>query len=233
VTGDRARVGPAANSATRAIGTLGELVAIPGRPGVVVGVPHGTFDEGTDEIGKGASALTGAGTVIATGFCGRRTGGVRLNVNRPTEGVGRDEGGERPTARARAVHAGYVERVRLLASGGLRVYCEVHGNRQPATAERIEIATAGVDAAVARRIREMARVPLAALGARCGAGLALAIEPDDRLYFTASSARRWPPFAEAGRVLHVELPRAARRPEARGLAAAFVAALVAAAEGGG
>jgi hypothetical protein len=168
--------------------------------------------------------------VIATGFCGRRTGGVRVNVNRPTEGVGPEEGGERATARARAVHAGYVERVRLLATGRLRIYCEVHGNRQPATAERIEIATAGIDAAAARRIRDVVRVPLAALGTRCGAGLTLAIEPDDRLHFTASSARRWPPFAEAARVLHVELPRVARRPEARELAAVLVAALLTAAE---
>jgi hypothetical protein len=205
---------------------LGELAARAGRVGVVVGVPHGTFDEGTDEIGTRVMAWTGAGGVIATGFCGPRTGGVRLNVNRPTEGAV----AERVTERARAVHTAYVERVRGVAGGVLRAYCEIHGNRQLATAQRIEVATVGVDGVLACQLRDASRVALGALRVGCGIELCLAIQPEDDLHFSASSARRWPPFADAGRVLHVELPRAARALRVRGATAWLVAALVSALE---
>jgi len=214
----------------RDAGILGELTARPGRAGVVVGIPHGTFDEGTDEIGARVMRLTGAGGVTATGFCGRRTGGVRLNVNRPTEGAGLDAVAERVTDRARAVHAAYLKGVQAASRGVLRVYCEIHGNRRPISAERIEIATAGVDGALARRLRDASRTPLAALGVDCGMGLDLAIEPEATLHFTASSARRWPPFVDAARVLHVELPRVARVGPARAAAALLVATLVTALE---
>ncbi|MGH7322164.1 MAG: hypothetical protein ACRELA_21435 [Candidatus Rokuibacteriota bacterium] len=210
---------------------LGEFRTIPGRPGVVVGVPHGTFDAATDEIGASVAALTGAGAVIATGFCASRTDGIRLNVNRPTEGASLTPTAEAVTARARAVHAAYVARVRAVASGPLAVYCEIHGNSRPIAAGRIEVATAGVDATLATRLKQAAHEAERRLKAVCGSGLWLCVEPTDRLHFTASSARRWPPFVEASRVLHVELPRVTRaNPVAAKAAAALVAVLIAAVE---
>lgn len=220
------RVAKKPESASDGPPALGDFTTIPGRTGVVIGIPHGTFDQGTDEIGARVTALSGAAGVIATGFCGRRTGGVRLNVNRPTEGMSVAGATERLTPRARAVHAAYLCRVRATAAGALRVYCEIHGNGRPITAERIEVATAGVDVALARRLRAAAGDPLRALGDACGVDLGLAIEPDGALHFTASSARQWPPFADAGRVLHVELPRIARAPHARAPAAILVTALL-------
>ena len=90
------------------VGALGEFRSVPGRRGVVVGVPHGTFDEATDRIGAQVAGLTGAGALIATGFCAARTEGVRLNVNRPTEGASRRASEEAVTPRAVAVHAAYL-----------------------------------------------------------------------------------------------------------------------------
>jgi hypothetical protein len=207
------------------VGTLGEFRDVPGRRGVVVGVPHGTFDEDTDRIGERVAGLTGAGALIATGFCAARTDGVRLNVNRPTEGASRRASEEAVTPRAVAVHAAYLRRVRAAARGGLGLYLEVHGNSRPATASRIEVATAGIDETTARRLKDAARSAVAALGEATGALLTLSIEPLDALHLSASAARRWPPFSEARRVLHVELPQAARQP---GLAADSAALLIAA-----
>lgn len=204
---------------------LGEFRVVPGRPGLVVGVPHGTYDEGSDPIGILAGRLTGAGVVVATGFCGPRTGGVRLNVNRPTEGAG--QGCEQVTPRARAAHAAYVTRVRTVAAGPLAAYVEVHGNRHPRATARVEVATAGVDRPLARHLARAAADALSGLQRAVGAGLELAVEPEAVLWLRASAARRWPPFAEARQVLHVEFPRLARHtPEAREAAARLVAALV-------
>jgi len=196
----------------------------------VIAAPHGTFDAATDEIGVRVATLTGAGAVVATGFCASRTGGVRVNVNRPTEGASLAPSSETVTERARAIHEAYVTLVRRTAAGGLVVYCEVHGNRRAATAGRIEVATAGIDRILSRRLKRAAARATAALMDACGTPLELCVEPTDRLHLTAAAARGFSPFAESRRVLHVELPRAARSPLALREAAALVAVLLATAE---
>lgn len=222
--------GAAAPALVRA---LGELRTLWGRQGVVVGVPHGTFDAATDRIGARVARLTGAGALIATGFCAARTAGVRLNVNRPTEGASRRVSEETSTGRAIAVHAAYLRRVRAAARGPLGLYLEVHGNSRPLTAARIEVATAGIDRRMANRLKEATHRAVATLGEAAGVPLALSIEPVDALHLTASAARRWPPFSEARRALHVELPRAARRRVAAEAAAAeLIAVLLTVAEEG-
>lgn len=190
----------------------GEFRLVTGRPGVVIGVPHGGFEEFTALMGKRLARLTGAGAVIATGFAGSRTGGIRLNVNRPTEGAHLAPSAEAVTPRAVRVHDIYVALVRRVARGPLALYVEIHGHRRPGCAERVEVATAGVDAPLARRLKARFR---AARDRRLDGwpglpALELAIEPVDPIHFRASAARRWPPFREAASVLHVELPPAAR-----------------------
>src|SRR5205085_8897691 len=68
------------------IDDLGKFELVLGRPGVVVGVPHGTPDVGTLEIGRILRERLGAGGVFVTGFWSGRTR-ERINVNRPTEQV--------------------------------------------------------------------------------------------------------------------------------------------------
>jgi len=171
-------------------------------------------------MGVRLARLSGSGAVIATGFAGSRTGGVRLNVNRPTEGARLAPGAEPITPRAARVHEAYVALVRRAARGPLALYWELHGHRRRACAARVEVATAGIDAPLARRLKEGFRAARdRSLGGRPGLpALELSIEPVDRIHFRASAARRWPPFTEAASVLHVEFPHAARvSPAARKL----------------
>ena len=67
---------------------LGRFDLIPSRKGiagVVIGAPHGSFDEYTAEIVKRVGFSTGLATVIARGFTPTEAGGWRINVNRPSE----------------------------------------------------------------------------------------------------------------------------------------------------
>lgn len=194
----------------------GEFRLIPGRPGVVIGVPHGGFEEFTGLIGERLGRLTGAGAVIATGFAGARTGGVRLNVNRPTEGARLPPGAEPLTARARRVHDAYAALVRRAARGPLALYVELHGYTRRASVVHLEVATAGIGPGLARRLKARYRLAWerSLNGRRELPGLDLLIEPVDRVRFRATAARRWPPFREASAVLHIELPPEARLPAA-------------------
>jgi len=194
----------------------GELRLIPGRPGVVIGVPHGGFEEFTALIGERLGRLTGAGAVIATGFAGARTGGVRLNVNRPTEGARLSPGAESVTPRARRVHDAYAALVRRAARGPLALYVELHGYTRRASAVHLEVATAGIGPRLACRLKARYRLARerSPAGGRELPGVDLLIEPVDRVRFRATAARRWPPFREASAVLHIELPPEARLPAA-------------------
>jgi hypothetical protein len=53
--------------------------------GVIIGAPHGSFDEHTGEMVEQVSYRTGLAAVIAKGFTPTECGGWRINVNRPTE----------------------------------------------------------------------------------------------------------------------------------------------------
>ena len=63
----------------------GPLASQKGRPGLVIGAPHGRSDAGTDRISVELARRTGFGLVVAT--YADLDSGRRLNVNRPTEGV--------------------------------------------------------------------------------------------------------------------------------------------------
>ena len=67
---------------------LGRFDSIPlrtGRAGIVIGAPHGSYDEYTAEIVKQLAFETGLAAVIARGFTPTEAGGWRINVNRPSE----------------------------------------------------------------------------------------------------------------------------------------------------
>ena len=63
----------------------GPLAFQKGRPGLVIGAPHGRSDAGTDRVSVELARRTGFGLVVAT--YADLDSGRRLNVNRPTEGV--------------------------------------------------------------------------------------------------------------------------------------------------
>lgn len=191
---------------------LGQLTSRKGRPGVVIGAPHGTTDAGTDRISIDLARRTGFGLVVATGY-GGLDGRRRLNVNRPTEGVpGGSPAEEVYTEDARVVYEVYVNRVREVAQGPLSLYVEIHGNARQESAGRIEIATVGVSRQDAWRLRTLLElIRDAHLGEKPGIPrLDVLVEPLDRLYWTASAVKQVGILKLSGRAIHVELPRVAR-----------------------
>jgi hypothetical protein len=184
-----------------------------GRPGLVIGAPHGTSDTSTDVMGRELARLTGWGLVVATGFSRLDADGRRLNVNRPTESVpGAPARLEGATEEARRVYQAYRQHVSEAAQGSLLLYVEVHGNGHSDSAGRLEIATVGLTREDAWRLKtllEMIR------DSRLDAGggvprLEVRVESLDPLRYTASAAKRDGVLASSGRALHIELPRTAR-----------------------
>lgn len=117
----------------------------------------------------------------------------------------------------------YERRVQEAARGPLAYYAEIHGPSRLDSANRIEIATVGVDAGLAERLRSLyGLIRDAHLRAHPRAPRVDAlVEPGDKLFYGATSRRdgvlRLPP-----RALYLELPRVTRT-EARDLYLAILA----------
>lgn len=182
-----------------------------GRPGLVIGAPHGRSDAGTDRISVELARRTGFGLVVAT--YADLDSGRRLNVNRPTEGVqGASPSEEVATAEARQAYEAYVGQVKDVAQGPLHLYVELHGNGRKESAGRIEIATVGVSREEAWRLRTLLElIRDAHLGGKPEVPrLDVLVEPLDRLYYTASAVKQVGILRLPQRAIHIELPRAAR-----------------------
>jgi len=149
------------------IDQLGKFELVLGRPGVVVGVPHGTPDVGSLDIGRIVRERLGAGGVFVTGFWDRATR-ERINVNRPTEqiiGANSQVVRQWPSDRAVAANAHYDALVKQAAQGRLEVFYEMHSNSRPEFAGSVEVSTLGLgrdDAARLKAAFEAARDRLAA-----------------------------------------------------------------------
>lgn len=190
----------------------GPLASQEGRPGLVIGAPHGRSDAGTDRLSVELARRTGFGLVVAT-YADLDAGRRRLNVNRPTEGVpGGSPSEEVSTAEARQAFEAYMGRVKEVARGPLHLYVEIHGNGRQESAGRIEIATVGVsreDAWLLRTLLELVRD--AHLGGKPEIPrLDVLVEPLDRLYYNASAVKQVGIFKLPQRAIHIELPRVAR-----------------------
>jgi hypothetical protein len=184
-----------------------------GRPGFVIGAPHGTTDSATDVIGADLARLTGFSVVIARGFGKLDAEGRRYNVNRPTESVaGGSPAGETESAEARRIYETYDRSVREAAQGPLRYYVEVHGNAHQESAGRVEIATVGISTDEAWRLKALLElVRDAHLRSQPGAPrLEVLLGPVDALRYTASQARAGGLLGRSDKALHIELPRVAR-----------------------
>ena len=126
-----------------------------GRPGVVVGVPQGTPDVGTLDIGRIVRERLGAGAVFVTGFWDRATR-ERINVNRPTEQIMGPESRvlrQWPSERAAAANARYEDLVNQAAQGRLEVFYEMHSNGRSELAGSFEVSTLGLGSDEAARLK--------------------------------------------------------------------------------
>jgi len=91
----------------------------------VLAAPHGTYDINTGKILSSVCSHVKFSCVIATGFTPK---GTRININRPTEGVGIKSTKEPKTARATKAYASFKKHVSNVASPNLKLYIEVHGS---------------------------------------------------------------------------------------------------------
>ncbi len=191
----------------------GRIEILRGRPGFVIGAPHGTSDSATDVIGRDLARLTGFSLVVATGFSHLDADGRRFNVNRPTESVpGSAARLEGETETARQVYRDYRRRVEEAAQGPLRFYVEVHGNGRKESAGRVEIATVGLSKDEAWRLKTLLElIRDARLGGQDDTPrLEVWVESHDPIWYTASAAKQSGVLAASERALHIELPKAAR-----------------------
>ena len=138
------------------IDTLGAFEHVPGRAGIVIGVPHGTADGGTADIGRLLCRRLGASGVFVSGFWNGKTR-QRINVNRPTEqviGPLSQVVREWRSERAIAANARYVAAVKDAANGPLRAFYEIHSNQRPQYVGSIEVSTLGVSRREASRFKD-------------------------------------------------------------------------------
>jgi hypothetical protein len=210
-------------------GLPGKISGQTGRRGFVVAAPHGSSDARTGEMAAELGRRTGFGVVVATGFNlepdTRERPGRRYQVNRPLEGTpGRPASEEVTSGAAWQVYRAYEQRVREIAQGPLVFYAEIHGNNHRDVADRIEIATVGIDRDEALRLRTLlelirdAHLPPNREAPR----LEIFVEPANPLRYAATGAKRDGILRLPQRALHIELPKAART-DWRGLYVAILA----------
>lgn len=181
---NRAAVAASPQPDTTDLQTLGKFEVVQGHPGIVVGVPHGTADGGTLELGRILSQRLGAGAVLVTGFWDSKTR-ERINVNRPSEQqIGPDSQVLRQwqSPRATAANQRYDSAVKEAAQGRLKAFYEIHSNHKPNLVDSIEVSTLGVsrkEAASLKAAFERARE-------RLGTGvprLTIHVSPLDKVSF--------------------------------------------------
>jgi hypothetical protein len=135
---------------------LGRFEHVVGKPGFVVGVPHGTADSGTLEAGHILCKRLGAGGVFVTGFWDPKTR-QRINVNRDSEeliGPNSEVLRQWASPRAVAANARYTELVKETAQGPIKAFYELHSNHRKDVADSIEVSTLGVSRSDAMRLKD-------------------------------------------------------------------------------
>lgn len=174
--------------------------------GVVIGAPHGSFDQYTAELAKQLSFRTGLAAVIAKGFTPTEADGWRINVNRPTERIFSREGFEIATKRATEVYRKFKNAVVELAGGRLQLYIDLH---QYGRGDQIQVATVGISRYEAMMVKDAYReIGNKLLGKKSAPAVAaLLIEPLDEIEIGA-----WPVKAEgilsvSEKGLHFEIPQ--------------------------
>jgi hypothetical protein len=187
---------------------LGRIDSIPsraGRAGIVIGAPHGSYDEYTAEIVKQLAFETGWAAVIARGFTPTEAGGWRINVNRPSEKTFPAPEIEIQSARSEKVYRTFKNIVFDAAGGDLRLYFDVH---QYGSGESIQIATVGLTTKDALRIKQnyqRIRDSLLKVDSDTPA-VELLIEPLDNVEIGAWPAKAHGILSVARKSLHMELP---------------------------
>ncbi len=201
---DRSRLLPQVEVTVMDLGRIDLVPSRKGIAGVVIGAPHGSYDEYTAEFAKQLGFRTSLATVIARGFTPTEAGGWRINVNRPSE-MNYLSKREVNSPRSRKIFDAFKQIVVDAAGGDLRLYFDVH---QYGADNTIQIATVGVDSRQALHIkREYNRVRDHLLSENAGVDrVELLIEPLDKIEIGAWAAKYSGILSVARKSLHIELP---------------------------
>ena len=180
----RARAAVSLDETITDLEQLGRFEHVAGKPGTVVGVPHGTADSGTLEAGRILCKRLGAGGVLVTGFWDPETR-RRINVNRETEeliGQHSEVLRQWKSPRAVAANARYTALVKETAQGPLKVFYELHSNHRTEFVDSIEVSTLGVTRGEAMRLKNAFLAARDRLGADVPR-LAMHVSPVDKVTF--------------------------------------------------
>jgi hypothetical protein len=172
--------------------------------GIVIGSPHGSYDEYTAELVQQISHQTGLPAVISSGFTPTEAGGWRINVNRPTEKTYWAPEFEIHSQRSQDAYRTYKDLVFKAATGELALYFDIHqyGGR------RIQVATVGIALRQAREIKKSYQTirDRILLNNPDVDLVQLSIEPLDAIEIGAWSAKAHGILSVAKKSLHFELP---------------------------
>lgn len=181
---------------------LGTVTTLNTPSSYVIGAPHGTFDTNTAAIAESVCQSLSWNCVVARGYV---VEGVRINVNRPSEGANLSAANEIRSVRSQCVFDYYIQSANSVSVfDKVKLYTEIHG---AASIETIEIATVDISLEKAKRIKVIL------LNALNGAGQAfidVKIQPVDQIYFGAGASKSFGTLSLLSPVLHMELPRSLR-----------------------
>ena len=206
----------------------GEFEYLPTTNGILITAPHGTFDINTDALAVAVARKLGSGYLV---FRGTTPTGQRINVNRPTEGAGRTCPNEERSDRTQIVYDTYLRLARAaFGAAPPALYVEIHGNANPRSAQKIEVASKGVSAAEASGMKEhyLSALPAVQRDWPLFPTLQLLVEPADRVFFTASCVKALGILSldSFARALHFEFPRTVREPDLLEASAMLTATLL-------
>jgi len=186
-------------------GRIESIASRTDRAGVVIGAPHGTFDEHTAELVEQVSYQTGLAAVIAKGFTPTECAGWRINVNRPTETRYPTGEIEINSQRAQVVYRTFKEALWKASQNEIGLYIDVHQNGRQSN---IEVATVGISRDEASLIKKTYREIRDRLleDAPAVAAVDLLIEPLDKIEIGAWGAKTHGILSVAKKSLHFEFP---------------------------
>ena len=174
--------------------------------GIVIGAPHGSYDEYTAEMVKRVSYRTGFAAVIAKGFTPTEAGGWRININRPTEKTPYSEGPELHSRRAKEIYGIYKDLVLTASRGKLDLYVDLH---QYSTDSTIQVATVGIsrkEARVIKMLYQHIRDRILESQPNSTPTVDLVIEPLETVEIGAWASKAEGILGIAKKSLHFELP---------------------------
>ena len=166
-----------------------------GRPGIVIGTPPGASDAETATVAREVASLTGFGLVVVKGAAGRDPSTlVRVEDNNED---------------ALSMYNAYRGRVADAAQGPLRLYVEVRSDGPRGDSGRLQIATVGLSADDAWRLKTLFELIRDARVQTPVPRLEVSVEPRTAIREAAPAVRPAGVFG-GPRVLQIDLPRSLR-----------------------